>query len=205
MRIMQSRLFQNTHIDTSGFPTKQYPAGYIVELEGSRSMYIGIVLSGTLNVTSYSLAGNPIHISTLEEGMIFGDVLLFSNKAYTIPGNIIAQSPTTIAMIPNEVVETLLLSNHQFLKNFLGLLTDKVHEYNMNSKLLSQDTLRDKILFFLRSEILKQQKNTIELKMTKEDLANKLHVQRPSLSRELIHMKKEGLIDFDRWTITLKK
>ena len=31
-----------------------------------------------------------------------------------------------------------------------------------------------------------------------------LRIPRPSLSRELISMKKDGLIDFDRQTITIK-
>ncbi len=41
--------------------------------------------------------------------------------------------------------------------------------------------------------------------MTKEELANQLFVQRPSLSRELAKMKKDGIIDYDRYTITIKK
>ena len=41
--------------------------------------------------------------------------------------------------------------------------------------------------------------------MTKEELANQLFVQRPSLSRELSRMKIDGLIDYDRYTITIKK
>lgn len=204
MHISECRLFQHTQIDTSKIVLKRLPGNYIVELEGSISKYVGIILEGSITVTSYTLSGNPIHISTLEEGMIFGDILIFGNKTNKIPGNLITQVPSTIAMIPNDLVEEYLISNPQFLKNFLGLLSDKVYDYNMHSKLLSQDTLRDKILFFLRSEKLKQQSNTITLYMTKEELANKLNVQRPSLSRELIHMKQENLIDFDRWTITLK-
>ena len=41
--------------------------------------------------------------------------------------------------------------------------------------------------------------------MSKEELANNLFMQRPSLSRELIKMRDEGILDFDRWTITLKQ
>ena len=41
--------------------------------------------------------------------------------------------------------------------------------------------------------------------MTKEELANQLFIQRPSLSRELGKMKKEGLIDYDRYTVTILK
>ncbi len=75
---------------------------------------------------------------------------------------------------------------------------------NTKSKLLSQDTIRDKILFYLYQQKQIQFSDKIKLNMTKEELANLLFIQRPSLSRELIKMRDEGLIDFDRWTITLK-
>ena len=39
--------------------------------------------------------------------------------------------------------------------------------------------------------------------MSKKDWADKLGVQRPSLSRELINMKKDGLIDYDRSKIII--
>ena len=41
--------------------------------------------------------------------------------------------------------------------------------------------------------------------MTKEELANELYMQRPSLSRELIKMKQDGLIEYDRYSITILK
>jgi CRP-like cAMP-binding protein len=151
------------------------------------------------------VSGNPIHISTITEGEIYGDILIFGNKSRHIPGNIMTQVPSVIAMIPNELVEQYLLSNSQFLLNFLTLMSDKVYGYNMSSKLLSQDSIRDKILFFLKEERFKQNSNVIQLEMTKQELATKLHVQRPSLSRELINMRNEGLIDFNRKTITIKK
>lgn len=40
--------------------------------------------------------------------------------------------------------------------------------------------------------------------MSKKDWAEKLGVQRPSLSRELIKMKEEGLIDYDKEKIFIK-
>ena len=39
--------------------------------------------------------------------------------------------------------------------------------------------------------------------MTKQALANSFGVQRPSLSRELIKMKEEGILDYDRRTIKI--
>ena len=66
-----------------------------------------------------------------------------------------------------------------------------------------QDTIRDKMLYYLAQERINQRTNIIELGMTKEDWAKLLHVTRPSLSRELIHMKQEGLIDYDRTTVSI--
>ena len=40
--------------------------------------------------------------------------------------------------------------------------------------------------------------DNIKLKMTKEKIAESLGITRPSLSRELINMKNEGLIDYSR-------
>jgi CRP-like cAMP-binding protein len=39
--------------------------------------------------------------------------------------------------------------------------------------------------------------------MSKQQFAEYIGVQRPSLSRELINMRDEGLIEFDRKTITI--
>ena len=46
-------------------------------------------------------------------------------------------------------------------------------------------------------------RNVIFMNMSKKEWADKLGVQRPSLSRELMNMKKDGLIDYDRKNIKI--
>ena len=203
MLLHHTSLFKDTNIDTSNTQIKQFPAGYIIELEGSISAYVGVILEGAISVVSYTVSGHPIIINTLTEGMVYGDILLYGSRNRAYPGNLVAKKPTTVAIIPNDTIKYLLHTNNTFNDNFLTLVSNKVYHYNYTSKLLSQDSIRDKILYFIHEEQQKQQSNTIRLNMTKEDLAQKLHIQRPSLSRELIHMRDEGLIEFDRWTITL--
>ncbi len=203
MELKHSRLFQNTGIDTSPIERKQFPANYTIELEGDESTYIAVVLEGSIHVQAYTLSGHTITINTLTAGMIYGDVLLYGTINHNYPGNLITAQPTTIAVVPNDLVRHHLRTNTVFQDNFLTLLADKVYIYNWHSKLLSQDTIRDKILFYLHEEIRIQGANRIHLNMTKEELARKLYVQRPSLSRELAAMKQDGLIEYDRKTITL--
>lgn len=205
MRLKDVRLFQNTSIDIDNIEIKEFPTNYTVEIEGDVSSYLGIILEGKVNVIAYSYSGKEFIISTLEPGMVYGDVLLFGTKTKIYPGNIITKGKTVIAVLHNNDVKTHLRTNPVFAENYLSLLSDKVYNINHKYKLLTQDNIRDKILFFIHQEMRDQGTNKILLKMTKEELANNLFIQRPSLSRELIKMRDEGIIDFDRWTITLKQ
>jgi CRP-like cAMP-binding protein len=204
MNLIDCTLFRNTTIDLSAITINIYPSNFTIALEDEKSTYIGIVLEGKLLIKAYSLGGRNFTINTLEPGMIFGDVLLFGKLGNTYPGNLITKGVVTLAVIPNEAIMEYI-KDPIFLSNFLQVLSDKVYMVNTKNKLLSQDSIRDKIIYYLTEERRHQHSNVIQLNMSKEELANHLFIPRPSLSRELIHMRDEGLILFDRYTITLKK
>ena len=77
------------------------------------------------------------------------------------------------------------------------LLTDKIHA-------LSLKTIRQQVCDFLQYEYYAQKSDVIELKISKKELAQRLGVHRTSLSRELNKMRREGLIEYDARSITLK-
>jgi CRP/FNR family transcriptional regulator, dissimilatory nitrate respiration regulator len=64
--------------------------------------------------------------------------------------------------------------------------------------------LRDKIISYLEREKKRQQSDYVRLPMSKKALAERLGVQRTSLSRELQKMKQEGLLVYDAHSVTLK-
>lgn len=205
MKIEQCALFLHTNIDFSKIRIEHYPHEYTIAIESDVSKNIGIILEGRILVKAYTLGGNNFTLNTLEPGQIFGDILMFSDISNTFPGSLITQSNTKIAYIPNEVFQEYLYTDRTLLRNFLRLFSDKAYEMNYKSKLLSQDSVRDKILFYLYNQRRIQKSNLILLGITKEELANQLFIQRPSLSRELRKMKDDGLIDYDLKSITIKK
>lgn len=204
MKLSETRLFQGTRVDLSLIKIMQFPSNYTIFSEGEVSKKLGIVLDGKVYVKAFSQGGKNFTLNTLKPGMLFGDVLIFGSTSNVYPGDLITKGITKIAFIDNQVFEQFLYNDNDLLRNYLSLLSEKAFEMNIKSKLLSQDSLRDKILFWLQQQKIIQNSNEIQLNMTKEELANALFVQRPSLSRELINMKNEGLIDFDRKSITLK-
>jgi CRP-like cAMP-binding protein len=75
-------------------------------------------------------------------------------------------------------------------------LTQQAQSLGEHLQLLSQASLRDKILAYVKSKYQGQDK--VPIGMTKEDLAKYLNVKRPSLSRELIFMRLDNMLSTDR-------
>lgn len=205
MNLKDCALFHNTNVDLSRIIVQEFSTGQTVALEGEVSNNIGIILEGVILVKAYTLSGSNFTLNRLEEGSYFGDILMFSDVINCFPGSLIAQSKTKVALIQNERFKELLFSDNGLLKNFLRILSNNAYYLSCKSKMLSQGNVRDKIIYFLLQQKREQKTNIIKLKMSKEELANQLFIQRPSLSRELSKMKSDGLIDYDRYTITIKK
>mgnify|MGYP002639183305 CR=1 FL=1 len=205
MRIEDCTLFRNTRVDLSHIVINEYPSGHSIGIETEDSSNLGIVLEGVILVKAYTMSGGNFTLKRLEKGSYFGDILMFSDVINCFPGSLITQGKTKVALIPNDIFKKFLFNDNDLLKNFLKILSNNAYDLSCKNKMLSQDSVRDKILYFLLQQKRFQKSNVIKLKMTKEELANLLFVQRPSLSRELSKMKADGLIDYDRYTVTIKK
>lgn len=204
MKLSNCILFKGTSIPIDNIEIVDLPNAYIIANEGDKSYRMGIILSGHVLIKAYTSGGKHFTVNSLKEGEIFGDMLIFSNEYDSYPGALVTVGETKVAFIEHKTFRKMIAHDDALLLNFLNLLSNKSVKMNYKSKLLSQDSVRDKILFYLHQEKRAQKTNIIKLNMTKEELANILYIQRPSLSRELIKMKVAGIIDYDRYTITIK-
>ncbi len=88
--------------------------------------------------------------------------------------------------------------NTLILNNFMELLSSKILNLNKKITELSLETLRQKLCFYLLQEYKKQKNLKLTIPMSKKSLSEYFGVQRPSLSRELINMKNDKLINSDK-------
>ena len=66
MLLKECRLFKNTRVDLDTIKIVDFPTKFTIASEGDRSMNIGIVLEGKINVKAYSLGGKNFTLNTLE-------------------------------------------------------------------------------------------------------------------------------------------
>ena len=75
------------------------------------------------------------------------------------------------------------------------LLSDKVIVLNNKIKSISLKNIKQKVADYILQEYKSQKQLIVNLKMNKEEIANFIGIPRPSLSRELIKLRKEKIID----------
>ncbi len=174
----------------------------IVYLQNEKANTMDIILEGSVIIQNIDNNGNILSIVSLDKGDMLGGNLIFSNKN-EYPMTVIAQTDMILLRITKNTILDLCQSNKDFLVNLLEIFSDKALVLTSKIHSLVRKTIREKIMEFLLFEISRQKTNTITLPLSKKELSERFGVERPSLQRELMKMKNEGLIDYDARTMTL--
>ncbi|KYH29437.1 MULTISPECIES: Crp/Fnr family transcriptional regulator [Clostridium] len=189
-------------LSNTNYKISSYKKGEIIALEDDPISSIGIVLEGTIEVQKNYPSGKTVTINRMEKGNVFGEAIIFSNKK-TYPSTIVSSNATKILFIHENDILKLCSSNSTFLNNFMKVLSNRILTLSKILRDLSYQTIRQKISSFLLNEYKNKKSLTITLNGSRQEMADQFGTTRPSLSRELIKMKEDGLIDFDRKTITI--
>ena len=180
----------------TNYTLKKYSKNDIIAIEGDTCTSIGLVLEGNVDIKRM-LGSKVVHLSSFSKGGVFGEIIAFSD-VNLYPATVIASSLSQIMFIDKKDFIKFCTHNEEFLGMFLNTLTNKIFLLNNSITNLTFNSIRQKICNFLISEYKIQKSNNIKLNITKEKLSEILGVTRPSLSRELINMKDDGLIDYNR-------
>ena len=188
---------------TENHSIKEYNKNTIIYLQNQRCNTIDIILSGEVVVQRIEESGNILTINAFGAGETLGSNLIFSSKN-NYPMTVIAKSNCTLLHITSSLVLELCRMDEIFLFQFLQNISDRTVFLTDKIKSITLKTIRECIIDYLTYQYYHQGSLKIKLDVSKKDLAEKLGVQRPSLSRELKKMRDVGLVDFDAYSITIK-
>lgn len=184
------------------FATASYKKNSVIHFDGERCDKLEIILKGKIVVERIDESGNLMTISDFFSDDILGGNLLFSQNPY-YPMTVSTQTPALILEIQKEPLFELFLQNATVLRTYLTLISDHAFILGDKIKHYARRTIRDSLMSYFEYERKKQNSNHIKLDITKKALAERIGVQRTSLSREFAKMQKDGLITFDTTSVTL--
>lgn len=180
----------------------QYRKNNIVHFVGEVCSKLEIILSGKVVIERIDESGNLMTIAEFLGGDVLGGNLMFSKNPY-YPMTVTAKEATLILEINKDRLFRLFSDNHEFLSSYLEYVSDHTVILGDRIKHYVNRTIRESIISYLNFEAKKQNSSIIKLSMTKKALAERIGVQRTSLSRELAKMREDGLIEFNSVSVTL--
>lgn len=174
-----------------------YEKDSVIAIEGDDCNSLGIILEGNIEIHKSFPSGKVVTINHFSAGNVFGEAIVFSGT-HIYPATIISSDLSKIMYLKRDIIVKLMTIDERIINNFMGVLSNRILMLNDRITNLSLDTLRKKISNIILMQYKKQKSLNIILPHSRKKMAQILNIPRPSFSRELINMRKEGLIDFKR-------
>ena len=180
-----------------GASESSYRQGQVLQAPESPMEHFGIVLAGTVQVYRDEPDGTRLLMASNSAGGSFGESLCYL-KAKEAMVTIIAASECRVLWLKMDAVwepeEDGL--GREIVSRVMAVFARRVLAMNDRIQILSQRTLRKKIMTFLMQTAQRSGIDTFEIPLSREDMAVFLGCDRSALSRALAALKKDGLIDY---------
>lgn len=176
-----------------------FEKGEMIFSEGEVPSKLPVLINGSVTIGRNLYDGKRSILAIFEnKGDTFGYELLFTgDDSYGTYAQ--AQTKTQLLMIPKKFLVGTCERNCGFhselIANMLFIMAQKSLVLNERLEIMSCSSLRKKIVKFI---LYRNRDGSItHASMSRQEMADFLNVARPSLSRELIKMQKEGLISLE--------
>ena len=167
---------------------------------------VGVVENGFLSVTGVDIHGNRAILERLGPGGVFGEVLAFAGAGQS-GIDVVCETEASVVYIGYDHIvkrcENACPCHSRVVENMLRLIADKTLSLSERVEVLSQRTIRDKLLCYFVQTARRQGGRRFRLPFPYSTLADFLCIDRSAMMRELSRMKQEGLIASNRREITL--
>ena len=191
-----------TLLDALGGELKRYRAGESIMRMGRAPIVTGIILTGAVEVSFLNENADQIDMSIFEAGKSFGETMEGANLSASRMF-VKALRDTVILRISFRQLyaRTECSDPHlwRFTLNMLRRISQKGIFYQHKIRIMGQKSIRAKLSVYLQAIAGEDAAGLREMNQTQ--LARYLGVERSALSREMSHLRDEGIIDYDRKTL----
>lgn len=181
-----------------GAKTESFDKKYTIFAEGSHARYMGILLSGEVQIVQFDYYGNKSIFSNVAPGEMFIEAFVCA-EVKTLPVAVIATEPCEVMFVPCDHILHTCSNNcgfhQQLIYNLVKDLAEKSIRFHQKVEVTGKRTTREKLLTYLSLESKRAQSTVFEIPFDRQELADYLEVDRSGLSVEIGKLKKEGFID----------
>ncbi len=184
-----------------GYHIGTYQKGDIIAFEEENIKHIGIVMSGSVDMIKEDLWGNRTMLVRICKDEVFGETFACGSDNLSVVTFLVSEDARVLFLPFNRVMHSCTMAcrfHHQLIENMVSIIANKNRDLMRKVEVVSKRTIREKILAYLSIQAQAQESRYMEIPLGRVELAEYLCVDRSALTRELVKMKEEGLIDYDK-------
>lgn len=184
-----------------GAKVEHFDKKYTILAEGTAATWIGIMLSGSAQITRVDYDGNRSIVSGIEPSELFGESFACADIP-AVPVSIIAGEPCEVMLIN---CQRILYScsnacgfHQKMIFNLMKDLATKNMMFHQKLEILSQRSTREKLMTYLALRAKAANSNHFTVPFNRQELADYLEVDRSGLSAEISKLRREGVLESER-------
>jgi len=184
-----------------------YQKGQTVFTEGNTPSGLYCVNNGKIKISHFGFEGKEQIIRLAKDGDILGYRALISGESYSATATVFEESK--ICFIPKELFFDLLKTNSEITKGVMLLLASELKDAENKITNLAQkpviERLAEALLMLKEYYGYGDDDNSLNITITREEIANIVGTATETAIRLLSELKKEGIIELSGKKITILK
>lgn len=180
-------------IDSSSHSLRRYPSHDFIALQGDPCRALYLLYEGKVRATMSGPDGKQVTMEDLQAPVLLAPAFIFATNN-RFPVNVETLTPCEVLVINKENFVELMRCEPIVMSNFLRIISDRSYILTRKISSFALHGLKSRVATFLceRGAISNQQ-----------EVAERLGVARPSLSRVLAELADEGCIAFEKRKVVI--
>lgn len=174
--------------------------------EGTPAKYIGLILSGAVQMVQDDFYGNRSIVTSIGENGLFGESFACAGIT-SLPVSFIASKDCEIMLIDCKRITNTCCNACSFHKqvifNLLHLVARKNLDFHQKIEITSKRSTKEKLMTYLLSVAKQTGSSSFTIPYDRQALADYLGVERSAMSAEIGKLRKEGIIECQKSHFTI--
>jgi CRP-like cAMP-binding protein len=173
-----------------------YKKGTVIYREGSRLTGFYCVTKGIIKIYKTGIDGKEQIIKFAKRGEIIAYRSLLSQELACTTAKVIEEA--VLCHVPYQTLLYLIQNNWQFSHHMLQIVCRELREANDYITDIAQKSVRERlaeVLLLLRENFDLDRQNTLQISLTREELANMVGTATESVIRLLSEFRSDNLIE----------
>jgi len=171
---------------------KQYKRGEHIAYQGDTVQHLIMLSAGKVRTEIVSDSGLALQMEEITAPYPLALAFLFADNN-RFPVDVVALQECEVIYIPKESVEERIAGCPGFLRGFMAFNANRMQYISERLKIFAQKGIKAKLVYHILS---REHDGEFDLGRSVASLAEYFGVERPSLSRAISEMVRDGIIEF---------